>query len=98
MKPNLTITCCLNIVIFLDKALPNDLFGYWHLSDDLMLYGQYRTFKPASSPDPTKLTNYGFIANSPVPSFTGKFGLKFDGTSNTALMVTSSILLDKSIC
>jgi len=73
---------------FLDKTLPDDLFGYWHFSDDFMLYGQYRTFKPASGPNPTKLIYYDFIANSPVPSFTGKFGLKFDGSSNTALMVS----------
>jgi len=90
LETSQTIIFYPNIVLFLDKALPDDLFGYWHLSDDLILYGQYRTFKPASSPDPTKLANYGFIANSPVPSFTGKFGLKFDGYPNTVLLVPFS--------
>ncbi len=67
--------------------MPEDLFGYWHLSDDLILFGKYGTFKEATKPDPANLDKYTFIPNSPVPSFTGKWGLQFDGTMNTAIMV-----------
>ncbi len=70
------------------KTLPLDLFGYFHLSDDLAMFGQSGTFRAASNPDPLRLSKYDFILNSPVPSFTGKWGLKFDGTLSTALMVT----------
>jgi hypothetical protein len=73
--------------IFLDKNLPQDLLGYWHLSDDLTLFGKYGSFKFATNPDPTKLFKYSFIPNSPVQSFTGKYGLQFDGTIDTSLLV-----------
>ncbi len=72
-----------------DNNYPSDLFGYWHLSDDLMVFGKFRTFTPNAGPDPLKIAKYSFIPNNPVPSFTGRWGIKFDGTTDTALLVTS---------
>ena len=67
--------------------MPQDLFGYWYLGDDLTLFGKYGSFSAASKPDPAKLVKYSFIPNSPVPSFTGKYGLQLDGTIDTSLLV-----------
>jgi len=67
------------------------------LSDDLTLFGTYGGFKAATKPDPMKLVKYYFIPNIPVPSFTGKYGLQFDGTIDTSLMVNIYWLSTNSV-
>jgi len=52
-----------------------------------MFFGKYGNFSATSGPDPTKIIKYKFIAKSPVPSFTGKWAPKFDGTIDTSIMV-----------
>ncbi len=67
--------------------LPDDMYGYWHFSDDIMFFGKYGNFSVTTGPDPAKLAKYKFTVKSPVPSFTGKWAPIFDGTVDTSIMV-----------
>jgi hypothetical protein len=71
------------INFYLDKKLPQDLYGYWHLSDDLMFFGKYGNFSATTILNATKLAKYSFNVKSPVPSFTGKWAPKFIQLSPT---------------
>ena len=66
---------------------PEDMYGYWYLSDDYMFFGTYGNFSSATGPDPVKISKYSFVAKSPIPSLTGKFAPKFNGNIDTTLLV-----------
>jgi len=53
-----------------------------------MLFAKYRNFSATTSPDPEAIRKYSFIAQSPVPSFTGKWAPRFDGNIDTAIVVS----------
>jgi hypothetical protein len=64
------------------------MFGYWHLSDDFMFFGKYGHFTATTTASAQNIAKYKFVSKSPVPSLTGKWAPKFDGTISTAIMVT----------
>jgi hypothetical protein len=63
------------------------MFGYWHLSDDFMFFGKYGHFTATTTTLTQNIAKYKFVSMSPVPSMTGKWAPKFDGTINTAILV-----------
>ena len=72
-----------------DYDLPQDMYGYWYLSDDYMFFGKYGNFSATTSPGPVKLSNFFFGHLSPIPSFTGKFAAKFLGTVDSSITVSN---------
>ncbi len=67
--------------LYVDKNLPQDMYGYWHLSDDLMFFGKYGNFTAQTILNATNLAKYTFTVKSPVSSFTGIWAPKFQQVS-----------------